>query len=586
METALVALGGQPGVLAVTLNGKTESYALSTAPKRGSALVARERVEILHQLDLPAMIQNLDNAVDLLDVAYDAVNGRTDLQPRVRNIQATLIILTGNSLTAVQGFNEKIQVVMSALINVYRDLTDLMEDLAISDLQDIADVAAAMTNTAKQLEKEFRELAGETENLLQETMREKGKDMEAADAIREQLAQFQAEQKGLEAAQATVTSRLKTIRSEYSDIKEKIDKQESRQNTLDILSMVFTFLGSAGSSITQQAAAQQGGEASPSGGEKENTQLSAKKEEKGRVDARLSEIAKREQVIKTQLETLYSQRSKLSEDLASAAEADKPAIQAKQQKIDAEQTALREENINLGTEKETLSRKQTELQSGIDAIAGAFEGVSKKADEINERNSSAIAENRAQMRKIYEDMMSLEEANTKNLSNLARFTEQIANTKVTKDSLEIAVKSLIIAISCLKRVVMVIQQMAEFWDAIKTCCASLSESNLGPTIEKVRTSYDEAKRLKLYQSPRIMEPLLYYMARWAALNAVCDDYLWAVSAIKGRMDAVAAAPEGNREEHWKQASLKAAQVGIKLDTQAAESKKRQGELRKQMDAQA
>lgn len=586
METALVTLAGQPGVLAVTLGGKTERYTLSVAPGRESALVARERAEILHQLDLPAMIQNLDNAVDLLDVAYDAVNGRADLQPRVRKIQATLIILTGNSLTAVQGFNAKIQLVLLALIRVYQDLKNMMEELAIDDLQDIAKIADAMTNAAKQLEKDFRKLADETENVLEDTMREKGKDMVAADAIREQLGQFQAEQKGLEAAQETVSLRLKTLRSEYSDIKDKIDQQESRQNTLDILSMVFTFLGSAGSGIAQQAGAQQGEGASSSDSEAEDPQLAAQKAEKGKVDARLAEITKREQAIKTQLETLGSQRSKLSEDLASAAEGDKPAIQAEQQKIDDTQAALRQENVKLGTEKETLTGKQKELQSGIAAIAGAFEGVSKKADQINERNSSAITENRAQMRKLYEDMMKLEEANTKNLTNLARFTEQIANTKVTKNSLELAVKSLIISISCLKRVVMVIQQMAEFWDAIKTCCASLSESNLGPTIKKVQESYDEEKRLKFYQSPRIMEPLLYYMARWAALNTICDDYLEAVKNIKGRMDEVAAAPEGDREEHWKRASEKAVQVGRKLDTQAAESKKRQGELCVQMDAQA
>lgn len=340
METALVTLGGQPGVLAVTLSGKTESYALSTVPNRESALVARERREILHQLDLPTMIQNLDSAVDLLDVAYDAVNGRTDLQPRVRNIQATLITLTGDSLTAVQDFNTKIQVVLSALVNVYRDLTALMENMAIGDLQNIANVAAIMTNTAKQLEKDFRKLAGETENVLQEIMREKGKDMESADTIREQLAQFQAEQKGLEAAQATVTSRLKSVRSEYSDIKEKIDQQESRQNTLDILSMVFTFLGSAGSSIAQQSGTRSAGGTSPSGGETEDPQLSAKKEEKVRLDAQLAEIVKREQAIKTKLETLSLQRSKLSEELASAAEADKPAIQVKQQKIDTDRKSV------------------------------------------------------------------------------------------------------------------------------------------------------------------------------------------------------------------------------------------------------
>lgn len=73
--------------LEVMMDGKKEIYDLCKPIKVNSPVVQNEKRNILHRMDLPTVIANVDNAVDLLNVSYHAVYGFTGLQKRLYGLQ-------------------------------------------------------------------------------------------------------------------------------------------------------------------------------------------------------------------------------------------------------------------------------------------------------------------------------------------------------------------------------------------------------------------------------------------------------------------------------------------------------------------
>ena len=61
--------------LVVKIGGKNESYDLTVPMSENALMVKEEKRDILHQMDLPVVISNLNNTVDLLNISYHAVYG-------------------------------------------------------------------------------------------------------------------------------------------------------------------------------------------------------------------------------------------------------------------------------------------------------------------------------------------------------------------------------------------------------------------------------------------------------------------------------------------------------------------------------
>lgn len=66
----------------VKIGGKNESYDLTVPMSENALMVKEEKRDILHQMDLPVVISNLNNTVDLLNISYHAVYGFPESSPK------------------------------------------------------------------------------------------------------------------------------------------------------------------------------------------------------------------------------------------------------------------------------------------------------------------------------------------------------------------------------------------------------------------------------------------------------------------------------------------------------------------------
>ena len=170
----------------------------------------------------------------------------------------------------------------------------------------------------------------------------------------------------------------------------------------------------------------------------------------------------------------------------------------------------------------------------------------------------------------------MEEEQTKQLANLAKYTNRLKTMVIEKNSVEAAVRSLIVAVSCLKNVVVAVMDIALFWTSMEKCCKALATSDLKDTIQDLQ-EIDKEERIEFYYTGSVMIPLLTYMVQWAAVKSISTDFINGAENTRFRLNETitkADKAEMSREQHWDLASKTAGNVANNLNRQVAESNKK------------
>ena len=144
------------------------------------------------------------------------------------------------------------------------------------------------------------------------------------------------------------------------------------------------------------------------------------------------------------------------------------------------------------------------------------------------------------------------------------------------NSVEAAVRSLIVAVSCLKNVVVAVMDIALFWTSMEKCCKALATSDLKDTIQDLQ-EIDKEERIEFYYTDSVMIPLLTYMVQWAAVKSISTDFINGAENTRFRLNETitkADKAEMSREQHWDMASKTAGNVANNLNRQVAESNKK------------
>lgn len=110
----------ESNLLEVKADGKKEVYDLCKPIKETSMMVQNEKRNILHRMDLPTVIANVNNSVDLLDVSYHAVYGFSGLQPRLYGLQKQLLDLNDKGIVVITSFKRKATTVIMELTSMYK----------------------------------------------------------------------------------------------------------------------------------------------------------------------------------------------------------------------------------------------------------------------------------------------------------------------------------------------------------------------------------------------------------------------------------------------------------------------------------
>lgn len=544
--------------LVVRAGAKSECYDLTKPMGENALMVTAEKQDILHQMDLPTVISNLNNTVDLLNISYHAVYGFPE-QSQVFGLQKCVMDLNDKGLVVVTDFKDQASVVVAELVGVYRWLIKGMESVAISKLEQFANRAAGMSEQALEMADGYQTAADRTSAVLQKVMDQNAAQVEKSAELTRMMKELEAAQESVAEIQKSLEERLRGMQQEYRRLVKVDEDERSHKQTMDIMGAVFGFLGSAvsvaasavnangaaGASATDMQSQQDYDEA-----EKKKKELEQQFKEKEQEIAALEK--KVEDLVAEKDEAQESEKKRLEKEISNARKA---------------VSAARKEKENLEIKKKAAADKLEKLGNMLGAQGAQMQ---QKADA----GADAGQIRADQMNAIYTEIMNLEKQKTEQVGLLAKYAKQMEATVIDQHSTEAAIQSLILAVSCLKKSVVALKDIALFWSSLERSCRALADNSLKDDIKALQSA-DKADRIEAYQSPEIMYPIASYMAKWVAILSISREYLAAAEKTRKHLNDTVANSDSvsmTREAHWELASKLAGEVGDSLTRQISGSK--------------
>lgn len=547
--------------LEVCVNGTAMVYDLNEPLEETFPIVVREKKDILKQMDLKTVINNLDNAVDLLDVSYHAVYGFA-VQAKIFRLQKNLMDLNDKGIIVVGEFRDKSQTVQAELKAVFQWLVKGMESVAIGKLERFAVYAAGMSQQAQELADDYQKMADSTSAILEETMEESSKQYAKMDELRNMMNEFQAKIDAANKVQEETKRRLNSLNEEYAKLSDAEERAEKQQNKMAVIGAVFSFVGDVMSGIGSVIPEMSGSNKQTSdagtgtGGEQSDDETKAKLEEEQKKKAENDQAM---ETLKNEIAELEKSLKKLTEETDSSEDQDKRA--AKQKEYQEQIRSKQEELKNLEKESKTFETAIAGIQNIISSAGQRIDQMAEDARSISEQRSQRLND-------INKERMRLEDSNTEQLALLAENTKKLAGIVIDQNSTEAAVQALIIAVSCLKKVVVAVKDIELFWNSMEACCRSLADSSLKDTIKDLQ-QIDKEDRIEAYYSDMIMYPLLCYIAKWAAIGSISREYIAAAEKTRDNLNTTVTTADSSamsRTDHWNKASQLAEQVSTRIST--------------------
>lgn len=538
--------------LVVKLGAKSECYDLEKTMSENALIVKEEKRDILHQMDLPAVISNLDNTVDLLNISYHAVYGFPEYK-QVFNLQYTVMNLNDQGILVVTGFKDKSAQIIVELQGVYRYLLKGIETMAIDKLERFADMAADMSGQAEEMAEGYQNAADNTAAVLKSVMDQNAAQIEKNAELEKMQKELEASQESVEAIQKSIEESLMNLEKEYSRLVKVDDDERSHKRTMDIMGAVFGLLGAATSAVSDVVGSKS------EGGSGKNDQS---QEEYDKAKKKKEELEEQIKETEEEIKTLEEKVKELAAKKDSAEGDEKEELTKEFNDARAEVSAARQK-------KEDLEIKKKAAGDTLSRLGSALSEQGAKIQQQAASDGEASQTRAAQMSEIYAEIMRLEKQKTEQVGLLAKYAKQMEATVIDRQSTEAAIQSLILAISCLKKSVVALKDIALFWSSLERSCKMLADNSLKEDIIALQ-SVDKATRIEEYQSKEIMYPIASYMAKWVAVSSVSQEYLAAAEKTRFHLnDTVANADsrDMSQKEHWELASKLAGEIGDRLTRQ-------------------
>lgn len=304
-----------------------------------------------------------------------------------------------------------------------------------------------------------------------------------------------------------------------------------------------------------------GQNSSDKGMSEESNKAKAKKEE---LDAQLKKAKEEKETLQKTLEEKIQEKDSTEEE-------------EKKKTLEAEIETCREDIRKKGEEVDKLERDAKSAADALSKIGGLLSDTGEKISQAAQDRTSIDMARTERMNQIYDEMLRLQEENTKQMGLLAKYAKQMESFVIDKNAIEAAIQALVIATSSLKRAVVAFKDIALFWNSMEESCRALAESSFKNTIEDLQ-SLPKEERIVFYQSEDIMYPLLSYISQWTAIAVVSGEYLDAAEDTKKNLSETLVSADSQemltREQHWDKASSLAGKVGDRLQDQVTAEKEK------------
>lgn len=512
-------------------DGKSETYSMNRIPGRDSFIIRKMMEQVCQELQIQTIVDNLNNIVELLFVAANALAG-TKVCSQVTHIQEEYMKLCGSSKLTVHELCLRCRKVAQNIGKAYENLTRGREPECIRKLKECESAALEMAGMADSLAQSFVKLGDLSDKAVMDTEDEAAVQKEMAEKLQKDRDNYKAKLDAQVAMQDSFNEQLAELNNEYQDAKKREDDALKRKHGYEIAGIVSGIVGGIVDLFTPDLG-NFGKKKDSQAEDAARQEISELKQELADIEKEYEQKLDEKQKLEQQnheLETKIKDEQKRLEDLSAAGKEGSDEAASLRDVLDNDKILLAACGSELAAAMEAvelLSKKMADLKSTLAAMTEQFEKISASA--------AMEAEKAAQQKeKIYDDKIEIEKQRRESLSQIAEFTSMIESCSQQQHAAETALQTLNMAAVCIKQVVASFLTASMFWKSVSSFCNTLHDSDLDETIQANMDYCPQESRVVYYYDSEFMCLMLQFLSQWGALYYVCQDYEAAMSDIPKR----------------------------------------------------
>lgn len=537
------------GKYEVTVSGV--NYSLTEVNSRTLPLIESEKQKMLMKINLQEMLGNLLNSTKLLDIVYCSVSSMGALQAEVSRLQVNLLKDITDSELVMDEFCSKTESILDELVTVYPLLYTGRNEKAIRIFVSIKEHAVEMCQKAETLRDIFVKRCDDTDGILTKTIYKNEELYARRDKIQEEIANMNAELDAAEALKEILEEQIRTMNKEYEDLEKKEEKAANRAFSMELTGAILGGIGELFSTIVPIKELL--------GGKDTETQSKETEMEEQAIDE-VSEqaVQQNEKVQEKQkkidnLEQKISQLKKEIAEIENKLKADIPK---------AEYDKLRADGVRKQKELEELEGQKATEEKSVDKIKDALKAVGNSFSKAAEKQQSNVEAYNKRLQEVYRLKQEVQKQDAANKAKIAEYTGKVASSIDRRDTLDLSVKSLTMAIGCMRRIVVILNETVLFWKSIARCCDNLSKTKLIEDIEESVETELLPDETPFYMQRLFVKTFLLYLIHWTALNLISGEYLDAMDQVRSELGTRMGRIEGSREKQWELAAEMAKDLQI------------------------
>lgn len=518
-----------------------EKYYMDKEPKSDSSLVLVGKSAILNELNLDRLVEDMQLTADLLFLAYmgtaDAPGG--EIQAKIQGLQEKLARACNQAIETINEFQFKTTDVLGYLLKAHKWLLEGEEKVALKQLQRCEESAGIMAEKAKTLADTFKNLEVETNNVYMDTIKVRGAQQDKLKELQKQINESQAALNGLKEMQGEILNSINDLQEKYAEAKAEEEKDKDRQMIMGIFSAITSVL-SAGVAPFQQVknilssnADQVIAENRASHETEKNTLLKTIEQEIKDGEVTLLKAEEELSHINSRIRESEASTSNGSHS-ESTTETEDTATEEEENSREGSATGT---NTILLKEKEDKEKEINQIKEALQSAKNRLQAETENMQEVQAALASAeqaVVASKDRAREILKAKNDMDKMKIINMGKIAEQTGKLASMQAEQGITESTVASLDIAAKALANVVTILLDASLFWGSMQQYCKDLSKSKMTEMIADVQDLSQE-KRLKEYTAEDFMFTSVSYIARWKALNIVCQEYIKAVMNTRAKV---------------------------------------------------
>jgi hypothetical protein len=515
----------------IATDGKTETFSMVEIPPDGSALIKSARYGILQSLNLQNMIEDLGQTGDLLFLAYCGVAGFAPLRKGITEVQYELTQLMTRCSRALFSFQETCDQILLSLQNLFGYLLEGKEAWALDELKLCGEAAGAMADASQELANAFRALGNKTQKILGDTIIQQGLSEDKKRQLQEETNRLEVETAAAEAAREALARAKQKMERLYREAKEKADQEADRAFTLAIVSAIAEPIA-AGIGAYAGAYQARGVNVPPPAPKPEKSQSGSKgsgsqaaAEDSGEADAEVEKLKTAEDTRKKTYEKEEKERRNVAK--ARIAELEKDA-ETDEEKAAAQAEREKEEK----RQGEADTAEAARVKAAMEAISAATKAAADKMGALSQERAALAQTYNQEKMQYLNQLLKIEDKEYENLVNLAKYAKRMTQVAKAQEIEDRIIESLGQAMGALRRVVVILETNAGFWNQMADACENLQKNRLMADVERFK---DEKDRVQRYLRPTFKTQVVKYYASWRALQMVTHEYSVIAAKVGGKM---------------------------------------------------